>query len=309
MRGTIHPVGDRFGIGRAGGASLQLVDEAVSRQHAHLARDERGHTVLIDLLSTNGTFIDGRRIQRELLRPHSVVTIAGTELVFEPAAEAPPTSEVLRGDERVAVSLRGPNGVEHGGHLLDEIIEYRRLRADDRRGGQLAPADRERLSDLADRLRQPPTLAEGDPPGSERRAFWRFSCSLPVVLRTSAGAEIPGELRDLGVDGAQLHAPDHGVEYDEIVWLGLVLEAAGQAREQVLAARVAWADGDLLGLAFAGAPRSRHYERPGPVASREALDDDAPTVKMMIPRGATEDLAPLIGSPHSRGRHWSRPRS
>lgn len=308
MRGTIHPIGPRFGIGRAGSSSLQLIDDSVSRQHAHIALDERGHLVLIDLLSTNGTFIDGRRVQRELLRPHTVIEIAQTEMVFEPADDDAPTTHVLQGGERCPVRLTGPSDDEHDGILLDEIIEYRRLRASDRRGGQLSALARERLAELGERLRQPAGTTDGTP-GSERRAFWRFSCSLPATLRNAAGAELPCRIRDLGVDGAQVRVPEHRVEFDEIVWLGLLLEAGSRVREQVLAARVAWADGDDLGLAFAGAPRSRAHEHPGLVASREALDDDAPTVRMVVPRRATEDLGPVIGSPRSRGRHWSTPRS
>ncbi|MEM9453416.1 MAG: FHA domain-containing protein [Myxococcota bacterium] len=298
-RGTIHPLVDRFGIGRANGSDLQLVHESVSRQHAHIALDDQGLHVLVDLVSSNGTFIDGRRIEREVLRPHAIVRIADTEMVYEPAHERVPTTRVRQGDEHVPVLLTGPDGIEHGGRRLDEIIEYRKLRARHRRGELSTPEGVERFEALAENLR-PPVGSD------ERRAFWRFRCSLPATLRLASEAEHPCRIRDLGVDGAQVVTSGHQVEFDEIVWLSLLLEAGGGVREHVLAARVAWVDGDALGLAFAGAPRSGR--RSAPVeAAPEPFDDDAPTVRMnMLDKRVTQDLGPVIGSPPSRARHWKQ---
>ena len=56
---VVHPV--PFSIGRKPGCSLQLQSKAVSSHHADLtARD--GNLVLIDRNSTNGTYVNGRRI-------------------------------------------------------------------------------------------------------------------------------------------------------------------------------------------------------------------------------------------------------
>ncbi len=56
---VVHPV--PFSIGRKAGCSLQLPSKAVSSHHADLAiRD--GNLVLIDRQSTNGTYVNGRRI-------------------------------------------------------------------------------------------------------------------------------------------------------------------------------------------------------------------------------------------------------
>src|SRR5690606_28764329 len=90
-RGTTCGVGARLGIGRSTSADLQLVEHEVSRQHARIIEDERGRHVLVDLESSNGTFVGGRAIQRHVLRAHDVITVAGVELVYEPvpAATAP----------------------------------------------------------------------------------------------------------------------------------------------------------------------------------------------------------------------------
>jgi pSer/pThr/pTyr-binding forkhead associated (FHA) protein len=47
----------------------------------------RGELTVVDLDSTNGTWIDGERIARAMLRPGSVLRVGRVEFVLE--AEAP----------------------------------------------------------------------------------------------------------------------------------------------------------------------------------------------------------------------------
>lgn len=54
-------------IGRGHSAEVMLDDQAVSRQHARITRRADGQYLIEDLGSTNGTFVEGRRIQRALL--------------------------------------------------------------------------------------------------------------------------------------------------------------------------------------------------------------------------------------------------
>ena len=56
---VVHPV--PFSIGRKTGCSLQLPSKAVSSHHADLTNRD-GHLVLIDRQSTNGTYVNGKRI-------------------------------------------------------------------------------------------------------------------------------------------------------------------------------------------------------------------------------------------------------
>ncbi len=304
LHGAVYALGQRFTIGRASGCDLQLTHEGVSRQHAHIAVDDRGHPILVDMVSGNGCFIDGRRVEREVLRPHAIVRIADTELVFEPVTEPGATERVLHAEGSTSVTLVGPDGVEHDGRRLDEIIEYRTLRALTRRGGLNTEPELVRYAELTAALRQPEPRAESEPePGSERRTFCRFTCSLPATLRLATGTELSGEIIDLGVDGAKLYAPDHGLEFDEIVWLSLLLEADGRVQEQVLAARIAWVSETELGIAFAGAPRSTKRARPSVTPS--GFDANAPTVRIDVSPGKTQNLGLIIGTPRSRARHWS----
>ena len=68
-------------LGRGTDCDLRLVDAGVSRHHAEL-RVEDGEIVLVDLGSTNGTFVDGQPIRRITLSDGTRVTLGRTTLVF-----------------------------------------------------------------------------------------------------------------------------------------------------------------------------------------------------------------------------------
>ena len=71
-------------IGRADYNDLVLADESVSSQHAKLTRRE-GIWILTDLGSTNGTLVDGERIEGDTpLAPGCFVRFGDVQLVFEP---------------------------------------------------------------------------------------------------------------------------------------------------------------------------------------------------------------------------------
>jgi len=294
LRGSVHLLGDRLSIGRGGACDLQLLHESVSRQHAHVALDPAGHHVLVDLVSRNGTFVDGRRVERLELRAHAVVRVADTQLVYEPADPHGPVTRVRHGQELFALTFTSPDGVEHGGRLLEDILEYRTLRALARRDELPHPSQQVRFVALEAGLRQP--RGHGD---DERRSFGRYEGWFPAMLRLASGHERPCSVHDLGVDGAQLVVEKHELEHDEFVWLVISLEGSGRPREEVLTARVAWTDGDRLGLAFAGAPRSeRHHATAG---SRQALLEDAPTVELTVHHAATQRFERLLAQGRTAG--------
>jgi hypothetical protein len=68
-------------LGRGTDCDLRMVDTGVSRHHAEL-RVEDGQVVLVDLGSTNGTFVNGQPMRRVVLTDGTNVTLGRTTLVF-----------------------------------------------------------------------------------------------------------------------------------------------------------------------------------------------------------------------------------
>lgn len=68
-------------LGRGTDCDLRMVDPGVSRHHAEL-RVEDGQVVLVDLGSTNGTFVNGQPVRRVVLVDGTNVTLGRTTMVF-----------------------------------------------------------------------------------------------------------------------------------------------------------------------------------------------------------------------------------
>ncbi|MDP8999021.1 MAG: GGDEF domain-containing protein [Myxococcota bacterium] len=51
-------------LGRGRDAHVRVDDVGASREHAHILAEQGGHYFIEDLRSTNGTFVDGRRVER-----------------------------------------------------------------------------------------------------------------------------------------------------------------------------------------------------------------------------------------------------
>jgi len=77
-----------FNIGRADYNDIVFPDPSVSTTHAKLQRRE-GVWVIVDLESTNGTFVDGERVKGESpLAPGALLRFGDVQLVFEPSDDA-----------------------------------------------------------------------------------------------------------------------------------------------------------------------------------------------------------------------------
>src|SRR4051812_32819114 len=78
---------ERIRIGAHSSNDLVLAeDRTASRHHFEVQYTERGY-LLVDLNSTNGTFLDGRRIERAYLSPGSQMRAGSSTLTFSPIDE------------------------------------------------------------------------------------------------------------------------------------------------------------------------------------------------------------------------------
>jgi hypothetical protein len=73
-------------IGRSKECDIQLPDPNVSRKHAEV-RQEGAAYWAIDLDSTNGMEVNGRRLKRAKLRQGDTITVGSTDLVFRRETE------------------------------------------------------------------------------------------------------------------------------------------------------------------------------------------------------------------------------
>jgi pSer/pThr/pTyr-binding forkhead associated (FHA) protein len=89
LKGTRLPIRvPVVNIGRADYNDIVLADESVSTAHAKLQRRE-GVWTLVDLGSTNGTFVDGEQVQGEVpLGPGATVRFGQISTMFEPTDDA-----------------------------------------------------------------------------------------------------------------------------------------------------------------------------------------------------------------------------
>jgi len=72
--------GESMVIGRGPQADIQIIDEGISRRHARVLSGAEGIAVE-DLGSTNGTFVNGRKINREPLNDGDKIQVGSTTIL------------------------------------------------------------------------------------------------------------------------------------------------------------------------------------------------------------------------------------
>ncbi|SLM48806.1 FHA domain containing protein [Nitrospira japonica] len=108
---TIEIMHDVYTIGRKTGNDLSIDDHTVSGHHARIVKVQAVY-FLEDLNSTNGSSVNGMRVDRHQLRDSDVITIGQHRIIFQepaaPAAAPPSPSSFV--DETMAIS-GGESGI------------------------------------------------------------------------------------------------------------------------------------------------------------------------------------------------------
>jgi len=80
--GRRYPLGDEdVTLGREAGNTIVVVSDQASRRHARIFVSGGAH-VLVDLDSTNGTFLNSKLVKEQTLRHGDVIRIASTVLKY-----------------------------------------------------------------------------------------------------------------------------------------------------------------------------------------------------------------------------------
>ncbi|CAN5151568.1 DUF3662 and FHA domain-containing protein [soil metagenome] len=88
VNGKRHPLTrDRTIIGRGSEADITVDDTSISRKHVEILWDGTKAQVN-DLGSTNGSLLNGQKVNKALLPPDSVIDIGRTHIVFRVLAQA-----------------------------------------------------------------------------------------------------------------------------------------------------------------------------------------------------------------------------
>jgi hypothetical protein len=81
--GKRRELGDRaLVVGRSSDCDIRIDDPNVSRRHAEIRREDGGYWI-VDLGSTNGVTVNGKRVERALLAPEDEIVVGTTEVRFE----------------------------------------------------------------------------------------------------------------------------------------------------------------------------------------------------------------------------------
>lgn len=95
-----------FTIGRKPDNDLAIEDPAVSGHHARVTKIHAVYFIE-DLKSTNGTFVNDRRIDRHQLHDTDVITIGRHRIIFRDGSAAPATARTTADDLDHTVVLTG----------------------------------------------------------------------------------------------------------------------------------------------------------------------------------------------------------
>ncbi len=123
---------ERFVVGRDEDCDLPVPDEKVSRKHASILKRDDGRTYLEDLGSTNGTYVDGRRVtEPQELSGNEQIKVGDTLLLWTttpPSGAATTIGVIPAGQGRPAAPPPPPPPPPRTGFTTERVILRRSVR-------------------------------------------------------------------------------------------------------------------------------------------------------------------------------------
>ena len=103
-------------VGRESSTTIQLHDTEVSRQHAEIRRVDHDYTIA-DLHSSNGTFVNGKRVRQHVLTTGDQIQIGRTLMLYTGPADEP--------DEDLArtISIAPAEQVDDESHIVRALSQ------------------------------------------------------------------------------------------------------------------------------------------------------------------------------------------
>jgi len=131
-------------IGRGDGCDLRLEDQKISKRHALIYRSPIGEWIVQDLQSINGVFVDGRKVQTQVLSPGSSIRIG--PYVLRPVFASPLGNETAIAIKTAVADTIGANETIEVRHPESENLAHKHVRR------------MNEIGDVVSRLSQPTDL-------------------------------------------------------------------------------------------------------------------------------------------------------
>src|SRR5271170_1725556 len=107
--GSYFPLGRRTNVvGRDEGVAIQLIDDHISRKHLQIRYEhEKDQYLATDMKSRHGVFINGNRIQQEVvLKDNDQIDVGNSTLLFT-VQDFPDRQSALAYHKKVGERVRG----------------------------------------------------------------------------------------------------------------------------------------------------------------------------------------------------------
>ena len=248
---------DEVSIGRVQGNDIVLPKGNISKRHSKLSLSD-GRMTVSDAKSTNGTYVNGRKIAEPTpVRPGDKIFVGDFLIVIDPAAAAAETSGLRRGPPPPPPPPPRPG-------TPARPIASLALEGDAEEGGMGGG-----FGDLGD---SPPSTGRGRPPAPPPP---------PPLRRTIVTTSLQDDRADIGLDDAPPSPADIGAGGDDLAGdvlanLGNDLDAShtgggGDAGSDVFGSRAADdEDADLVGTPMPSSRSSMSAPAPSPGNARPA---------------------------------------